>query len=169
MSFEESIIASSIGAFVGFLGALIIFFIKEWWQSCSRKNTIVKNLKLEIAYNINLYEKFEEQIQDCIEAISNGSRTLYLNLDYNFVGTHFATQFYQNGLLLKYFHPEDMRRWNVMLTQIGTGADKHVTDCVDQWREEKEIDRETVYEALKYEKKQVAYAKEMSEYIRGKL
>jgi len=169
VSFEESALASSIGAFIGFLGALIVFFIKEWWQTSIRKRSVVKNLKLELTYNINLYEKFEEQIQECIEAISNGNRSLYLNLDYDFVGTHFAKQFYQNGLLLKFFHPEDMRRWNVMLTLIGTGADKHVTDCVDQWREEKEIEQEAVYEALKHEKKQVSYAKEMSEYIQGKL
>ena len=169
MSFEESVIASSIGAFIGFLGALIIFFIKEWWQNRSRNSSIVSNLKLELTYNINLYEKFESQIQDCIEGISNESRSLYIDLDYDFIGTHFAKQFYQNGLLLKYFHPEDMRRWNVILNQVGSGADKYVTDCVDQWREEKEIERETVFKALKHEKQQVSYAKEMSEYIQGKL
>ena len=169
MSFWESALASSIGAFVGFVGALIIFFIKEWRQNKVRRTSIVENLKLEIAYNINLYEKFEKQIQNCIEDISNDSKSLYLNLDYDFVGTHFAKQFYQNGLLLKYFHPEDMRRWNVMLTQIGAGADKYVTECVDKWREEKEIKKEEVYKALKHEKEQVTYAKDMSEYIRSKL
>lgn len=169
MSFWESALASSIGAFVGFVGALLIFFIKECWQNKIRRISIVQNLKLEIAYNINLYEEFDKQLQNCIEAISNDSRSLYLSLDYDFVGTHFAKQFYQNGLLLKYFHPEDMRRWNVMLTQISAGADKYVTECVDQWREKKEIDKEEVYKALKHEKNQVAYAKEMSEYIRSKL
>ena len=169
MTFCESALASSIGAFVGFVGALLIFFVKEWWQNKVRRTSIVENLKLEIAYNINLYEEFEKQIQNCIEALSNDSRSLYLNLDYDFVGTHFAKQFYQNGLLLKYFHPEDMRRWNVMLTKIGAGADKYVTACVDQWREEKVIDKEEVYKALKHEKDKVTYAKEMSEYIRSKL
>ena len=169
MGFWESTLASSIGAFVGFVGALIIFFIKEWWQNGVRRTSTVENLKLELAYNINLYEGFEKQIQECIEAISNDSRSLYLNLDYEFVGSHFAKQFYQNGLLLKYFQPEDMRRWNVMLNQIGTDGDKYVTDCVDQWREEKEIEKEPVYKALKHEKDQVSYAKEMSEYIRNKL
>ena len=169
MTFWESAAAASIGAFVGFLGALLIFFIKEKWQQAVLRKSIVDNLKLEISYNINLYDEFENQIQNCIEALSNDSRGLYLNLDYDFVGTHFAKQFYQNGLLLAYFHPEDMRRWNVMLTKIGAGADKYVTDCVDQWREEKEIAKEEVYRALKQEKEHVAYAKEMSKYIQSRL
>ena len=124
---------------------------------------------MEITYNINLYEKCEKSVQDCIEAISNGSRSVFLKLDYNFVGTFFAIQFYQSGLLLKYFHPEDMRRWNVMLNQIGAGAEAHVTNCVTQWREKKGITQEAVYNALKYEKSQIAYAKKMSEYILEKL
>ena len=120
-------------------------------------------------YNINLYEKCESEIQNCIEAISNDSRDIYLSLDYHFVARFFARQFYNEGLLLKYFHPEDMRRWNVILTQIDEGSDAHVTDCVDKWREKQEIERESVFRALKHEKKQVSYAKEMSEYILAKL
>ncbi|WP_304511723.1 hypothetical protein [Desulfobacula sp.] len=169
MTFWESALSASIGAFIGFIGALIIFFIKEIWQQKIRTTSTVKNLKMELAYNINLYEKCEKSVQECIEAISNGSRSLYLKLDYNFVGVFFATQFYQSGLLLKYFHPEDMRRWNVMLNQIGAGADAHVANCVKQWREEEDIKQETVYNALKHEKSQISYAKEMSEYILAKL
>lgn len=169
MSFCQSVLSSSIGAFIGFLGAIVVFFIKEWWQNANRNKSIIENLKLELTYNINLYEKYEAQIQECIEAISIDGRTVYLNLDYNFVGTYFAKQFYNNGLLLKYFHPEDMRRWNVMLTQIGAGAENHVINCVDQWREKKEIEKEIVYNALKHEKSQITYAKEMSQYILQKL
>jgi len=169
MSFWETVGASGFGAFFGFLGALAVFLVQEWKKRRRLDAAIVQNLKLEIAYNVNLYEKFEEQIQSCIEAISNDSRTVYLNLDYEFVGAHFAKQFYQNGLLLKYFHPEDMRRWNVMLNQVGSGADAYVGECVDQWREDKGIEKESVYKALKHEKDQITYAKEMSEYIQGKL
>lgn len=169
MTFQESIIATSIGAFIGFLGALIIFFIKEIWQYLVRKNSTIKNLKMELAYNIILYDNFEEKIQECIEALSNDSRSIYLNLDYDFVGTYFAKQFYQSGLLLKYFHPENMRKWNIMLSQIGSGSEKYVIDCVDDWREQKEIEKNTVYKALNHEKKQIKYAKEMSEYIQNRL
>ncbi len=169
MTFWETVSASGFGAFFGFLGALAVFLIQEWNKRRRLNVATVQNLKYEITYNVNLYEKFEEQIQSCIEAISNDSRAIYLNLDYEFVGTHFAKQFYQNGLLREYFYPEDMRRWNVMLNQIGSGAETYVTECVDQWREHKGIEKESVYRALKHEKDQITYAKEMSEYIQGKL
>ncbi len=169
MSFGESVLSSSIGAFGGFLGALIVFFIKERCQCSIRKRSTIENLKLELTYNINLYEKFEKQIQDSFEDISRDKRKVHLTLNYHFVATCFAKQFYEYGLLLKHFHVEDMRRWNVIVTQISDGAEKHVIECVDQWRENKGIKKETVCDALKYEKAQIAYAKEMSEYILKRL
>ena len=169
MTFEQSVIASgvggAIGAFIGFLGALMIFFLKENRQKENLRKSTIANLKLELAYNINLYNDFENKIQKCIEALSNKSRAIYLTLDYQFIGTFFAIQFYQSGLLLKYFHSEDMKKWNIMLTQIGAGAEKHVTDCVTQWREGKDIEQEKVYSALDFEKTQINYAKEMSQYL----
>jgi hypothetical protein len=61
-----------------------------------------------------------------------------------------------------------MRRWNIALTSISEGGEKHVTESVDKWRDSK-IEKSEVFEALKYEKTQIKYAKEMSEYIINKL
>ena len=76
---------------------------------------------------------FEQQIQKCIEEVLSDSRTVYLTLNYDFTARYVARQFYENGLLLKYFHVEDVRRWNVMLTHVDGGAEKYVTDCVENW------------------------------------
>jgi hypothetical protein len=89
MSFLES----ALGPFIGFVGALILFFLKEYFNKVKQEKAIVKNLIYELKYNLNLYEKLEGQIQDCIEGISNDKRSVYLNLDYDFVGRHFAQQF----------------------------------------------------------------------------
>ena len=169
MTFWESVISTSIGAFIGFLGALMIFFIKEKRVSTQRKKSTTGNLKLEIQYNLLLFQKFEGQFQDCIEAISNKSRDVFLNLAYDFVFLQFAQQFYAEGLLLKYFHPEDMYQWNNMLSHFDEGAAKYVSQCVDKWREGDDIDQNTVFKALKDEKKWVEHAKKMSVYILNKL
>ena len=164
MTFGESALSSSIGAFAGFLGALIIFFLKEWRTNSVRRKSIIENLKLELQYNINLYEKSASDVQECIDAISNDSRNVYLTLNYGFVARTFAVQFYNEGLLLKYVHSEDMRRWNSILSQVSENSDEFVTECVAQWRQSK-ISKEDVYRALKLEKDHINEAKGMSEYI----
>jgi len=164
MSFLES----ALGPFIGFVGALILFFLIEYFNKAKQEKSIVKNLTYELKYNLNLYEKFEEQIQECIEGISNDKRNVYLNLDYDFVGRYFALQFYRQGGISKFFHHEDMRRWNISLTSISEGGEKYVTDSVDKWRDS-EIEKSEVFDALNYEKTQIKYAKEMSEYILNKL
>ena len=168
MSFWETALSSSLGAFVGFLGALIIYFIKEFRSRVARQKAVVSNLKYELTYNINLYSKFEGQIQDCIEAISNDSHDTYLSLDYDFIARHFARQFYNEGILPKYFHPEDVRRWNIVLSSVSDGSQAYVIESVEKWREQN-IEKEKVFKSLKHEKTQVAYAREMSEYILKKL
>ncbi|MBK9586444.1 MAG: hypothetical protein KA099_00585 [Alphaproteobacteria bacterium] len=158
-----------LSAFLGFLSAIAVFFIKECWESRKNKKTTIENLKLEITYNINLYDKFEKEIQDCIEALSNDQRNIYLHLDYAFVATTFAKAFYNSGLLLKYFHPEDMHRWNVMLSQISDGGQNYIVDCTTLWRDNENIKKEELYKSLKHEKNQIVYAKEMSQYILAKI
>jgi len=85
------------------------------------------------------------------------------------VARTFSVQFYNEGLLLKYFHPEDMRRWNAVLAEVGAASDTYVTECVARWRENREITKEDAYNALKPEKDKINYTKDMSEYILGKL
>ena len=165
MTFWQSAISSSLGAFIGFIGALIIFFLKEKRKTQIEDTATVQNLKMELNYNLTLYDKYEHNVQECIEGLSHEKKGPYLKLDYNFIGTFFAKQFYRRGLLLKYFHSEDMRRWNIMLNQISEGSEKYVTDCVDQWRKGEDIPQETVDSALKLEKDHLNYAKKMTKYI----
>ena len=171
MSIEipESFLASALGSFVGFIGALALFFLKEWRETRIKDQATIANLKLELAYNINLYEKLESQLGDVIEALSNDVKYFSLALDYKFVATHFAKQFYQSGLLLKYFHAEDMRRWNAMLSEVSEGADTYINEQVDKYIDGEDIKKDDLYKSLKQELKHVTYAKEMSDYVLARL
>jgi len=158
------------------LGEIIPLFRKEHFVGIRQIILLDKNYHkrknvsgLYLPIKNTTFSDIEKHIQECIDAVSNDSKSIFLKLDYEFVASHFAKKFYESGLLLKYFHPEDMRRWNAILSLVGSGADKCVTDTVDQWCEGKETKKDEVYKVLKHEKDQVVYAREMSEHILKKL
>ncbi|MDO6545365.1 hypothetical protein [Photobacterium sanguinicancri] len=160
---------AALGPFIGFLGAVILFFLKEKWTSFCKKKSTISNLKLEIHYNINLYSDFIKQLSSAINAVSSGSKHVYVRLDYDFIATFFAKEYYNSGLLLTAFHVEDLKRWNVMLSSLSAGYEQKVLDSLEEWRTDKGISQDELFHILDHELKQVRYAKEMSEYVLSKL
>lgn len=168
MTFTKQIIATLIGSFGGFLAALAMLWAKNWFDSSQKESALLKNLRFEIDYNINVLLKFDDQLTKCIEAVGSDSRSLYLSIDYNFIAHHFSILFYREGLVTKYLHVEDVKRWNDFLSTLSPGMEKHVLNTIEQWRHSS-IEKEEVFSVLNHERSQVRYAKELSEYLKARL
>ena len=81
MTFSQQIIATSIGAFLGFIASLVIFWIKESVQKTNREKALVQNLKYELDFNIGLFTKYISDITNAIEAVSADSKNTWLDLN----------------------------------------------------------------------------------------
>ncbi len=168
MTFQEQVVATLIGTSGGFIGSLLLFWIKQFAEKKSKEKTLVRNLHYEIEYNVHLLKGYEAQLTECIEAVGADGKQTYLSIDYSFVARHFSIQFYREGLISRFLHPEDMKRWNGFLSTLGEGSEAHVTEILEKWRNN-EIEKEKVFKALKHERDQVKYAREMSEYLKQKI
>ena len=168
MTFVQQVIATLIGTFAGFVGSLLLFWIKESYQNKNKEEALIKNLNYEFDYNINLLNKYETDLTQCIESVGADSKSVYSTIDYKKVAYFFAVQFYKEGLITKYLHPEDMKRWNDFLSSLSEGSENYIIDKLEQWRNSK-IDKELVFKALKLERDQVKYAREMCEYLKSKI
>ncbi len=168
MTFGEQILATLIGTFSGFVGSLILFWIKEYVQSNKKRDATKKNLVYELKYNINLFEKYEIALTKCIEDVAADGKKVYISIDYDYVATFFSQQFYKEGLISEYFHEEDMRRWNDMLTKVSKGSETYLNETLEKWRNS-EIEKSEIHKVLTLEREHIKYAKEMSEYIKQKI
>lgn len=168
MTFVQSVWAALIGSFGGFLGALVLFWIKVSWDESRKEKSLVKNLNYEFDYNINLLKKYDDQLTKCIEAVSADSKEIYLSIDYAFIGRHFAILFYQQGFISNYLHVEDMKRWNDFLSTLGEGSEAYVNEIVEKWRSD-EATKDQIFKALKHERAQIQNAKELCEYLKQKI
>lgn len=168
MTYWEHVTATAIGALLGFLFGLALFWIKERLVDTDQRRKAIKNLLYEFEYNLNLFEEYKKKLTECIEAVSSDKRKIYLNLDYDFVGRHFARRFYNEGYLSDFLHQEDMKRWNIFLSKLSPGSEVYVEEEVDKWRE-KNGDKESVYNALKSERDQIQFAIDMIEYLKTRI
>lgn len=168
MTFTQYIIAALIGSFWGFVGALGMLWAKSWFDESRKERALVKNLHYELEYNINLLDKYANEITKCIEATAADSKEVYLSIDYTFVARHFAVQFYREGLVSKYLHVEDVKRWNDFLSTLSEGGETYATETVENWRKN-EANKEQVFRALKHERDQIVYAKDLCTYLRKKI
>jgi len=168
MTFAQQIIATLIGSFGGFLGALGMLWIKSSFDDSRKRKSLIKNLRYELTYNVNLLSKYYDQITKCIEAVGAESKEVYLSIDYTFVARHFSIQFYREGLVSKYLHVEDVKRWNDFLSTLSEGGETYATETVEKWRKN-EVDKEQAFRVLKHERDQIQYAKELCAYLGQKI
>lgn len=168
MTFTQQIIAALIGSFGGFVGALVMLWVKTWFDRSRLERALVRNLHYELEYNINLLDKYATEITKCIEAVAADSKQVYLSIDYSFVARHFAIQFYREGLVSKYLHVEDVKRWNDFLSALSEGSETYANETVEKWRNNG-ASKEQVFRALKHERDQLVYAKDLCTYLRQKI
>lgn len=168
MTFWEQVVSTLIGTSSGFVFALVLFGIKGKLKRASEETDLVKNLHYEFAYNRNLFEKYIKKIGEVIETINAGDRKAYLSIEYEYVASYFSIQFYQSGLCSKRLHYEDMKRWNDVLVNHSQGSETYVMEAVEKWRKDK-IEQTDVVNALKLERTQLEYARDMIDYLKGKI
>lgn len=168
MTYWEYLSATAIGAFLGFASGLSLFWIKESVGSRQNKQKAIKNLLYEFEYNLSLFADYKKKITECMESVSAEKRKVYLDLDYEFMGVHFAKRFYNEGYLSEFLHQEDMKRWNRFLSKLSPGSEQYVLDEVKKWREGAGS-KEQLHDALKNERSDVEYAISMIEYLKTRI
>ena len=165
MTYWEYLSATAIGAFLGFASGLSLFWIKESIGSRQNKQKSIKNLLYEFEYNLSLFADYKKKITECMESVSAEKREVYLDLNYEFMGVHFAKRFYNEGYLSEFLHQEDMKRWNHFLSKLSPGSEQYVLDEVEKWREGSGS-KEKLHDALKHERSDIEYAISMIEYLK---
>lgn len=169
LSFLQQVCATLIGVVVGFLFSLILFYLKELHSSEKKKKNLLECLKYEFEYNLNLFKKYLGKVEDCIVSVNGDRKDTYLNgLDYSLVAAYFSRNFYREGLIVKYLHVENMKRWNDFLSSHSEGSEEYLLEQLEKWRKS-EIAKEKIITSLQHEEKLLKHTIEMIEYLKGQI
>ena len=158
-----------IGVVIGFGFSLLLFWCKEFYLYRKKKKDLLQCLNYEFEYNQNLFTKFLKKVDECIIAVNGDRRDTYLNsLEYALVASYFSQCFYREGLIIKYLHVENTKRWNDLLANNSVGSEEYIKERLEKWREEK-ISKTEIITSLQNEKTQLENSIEMIKYLKGEI
>lgn len=66
------VIGTFLGAIVGFIFALILFFLKEYYKERKDKKNIIKSLKREFEYNLSVFNTWIEVLRSHKQDVKSG-------------------------------------------------------------------------------------------------
>lgn len=168
MEFYQQLFFTCTASILGFCFALFLFFLQNKCQDKKNEKALVRNLIFEVKYNIHYLQKCLEQINECIEKVAEDSTDTYLNIDYNFIGRYHTKRFYNEGLISKYFIPENVRNWNIYMDELGESNHKYISEEIEKWRDGLTI-KSKVLKELEEEKGHIQYGIHYSEWVLLKL
>ncbi len=169
LSFLQQVCATLIGVVAGFLFSFILFYIKELVSSQKKKKNLLECLKYEFEYNLNLFKKYLGKIEECIVSVNGDRKDTYLNrLDYSLIAAHFSRSFYSEGLIIKYLHVENMKRWNDFLSSHSDGSEEYLLEQLEKWRKS-EIAKKEIITSLQLEEKLLKHSIEMIVYLKEQI
>ncbi len=88
MTFGQQICATLIGTASGFVFALVLYFITNFIRELCSKNTLRKQLKRELQYDISLLQEWIDEIDKILRKIATNDTKVFSYLRYTFFSVH---------------------------------------------------------------------------------
>jgi len=155
MTFKEQLLSTSLGSFLGFLFAILLFFITYWLINKKTKDSYKKLLKREFLFNISLLETWLDYFDDDIVKISNDDHNIYHYFKYADFQVYFLKKAFEFGIvydLLK--KDEDISKLIDMLSFFSLASEQFVNQQIKLWNS-KAIDKKTITDRMQFDKNKV--------------
>lgn len=180
MTFCQQVVATLIGTVSGFMLSIVLYWIKEKWNTSKANSFIVENAKVELEIGISILEKTKKEIISAIEKVTVSDINVYVNINYNRMERHFLIQLYNSGLMKKkLFSVEDINLLNRIYIDFAEGREAQLKSALDLYRKriftsqmminslkcECVLVEQCITDLTKFKKKMVHYMKNVSKLL----
>jgi len=155
MTFKEYAIATFIGSFSAFVLAIILFLITNWLTAKKVRKSYKKLLKREFSYNIELLQKWLNEITDVLGKISADDRNIFNYFKYTYFQVYFLNESFKLGIVYELFKKDkDISQLSDMLGFFSVGGEQLMNNHITSWRTN-QIDKKTITTKIQYEKTKI--------------
>src|SRR3989338_9138279 len=159
MSFWQNLFSTLIGALLGFIFSICLFYFQNKWSKKAEKESLEKNLVKEFEFNEHYLQKVLDEIKKVIEKITVDDRAVYYFFNYLRYQRLLIQTYFQQGYLYEKLDPEDISVLDTVLTHMGQVNEYYLNNSIQRWKEgtidQKEIlgimafERDTVEKYIK--------------------
>lgn len=147
---EQTIIASFIGYFFGFIFSLIIFYLKENFKTQETKNQLTVNLQRELKFNIKFLQIYKRELNELINKINLDEELENATFSYDKVRTLFIVKAFDEGFLYDPLQTKDIVEIGYMVKFFDKRSNEYANNLVKQY-ETNQIDKEEILESFEQE------------------
>ena len=137
MTFTQQMLASLLGAFLGFASALVVFLITYFIRNYLAKRTLKKHLKREFEYNISLLQEWLEEIDKILRQIAASDIRVYIYLQYSYFQRYFIQEAFKLGIMYKLLTDDELSKLNTLLLRCSVVGEQYTNSIIAQWKTEK--------------------------------
>ena len=146
----NAIVETIIGSFAGFVLGIALFYITEKWKVQSQRKDILKYLKRELAFDVELLNSWLDDYDKILRQITANDKPVYVYLRYGDFQLSFIQNAFSIGLLYDHLNDEQILKLNTILTHFSSG-EQRVNQRIHQWNTD-EIPQKEALGMFQYEK-----------------
>ena len=134
MTFQEQILSSFIGSFLGFIFAIILFFITNAIIKSQRKKNLNRHLKREFEYDISLLKSWISDIEKVLRKVTLNDFSVYSYLNYSYFQRTFIQKAFDSGIMYNKLDNEDISQLNTILTHCNINLEDYINSFIKKWK-----------------------------------
>ena len=151
MNFWQNIISTFIGAFLGFIFSICLFYLTNKWSKKSQRKSLEKNLIKEFEFNEHYLQKILEDLKKAIEKITVNDKNVFYYFNYVSFQRLFTQTYFQQGFLYGKLDPDDINLLDTILSRMTQGGEYYINNSIQKWKEAN-LNQQQILSILSFER-----------------
>ena len=151
MNFWQNMFSTFIGALLGFVFSIFLFYLTNRWTKKREKESLEKNLVKEFEFNEHYLQKVLESLKKAIEKMTVNDKEVFYYFNYIGYQRLFIQTYFQQGFLYEKLDPEDINLLDTILNHMGTGIESYINNSMQRWKEDT-IDQKDILRIMTFER-----------------
>jgi len=149
--FWQNFLSTFMGAILGFIFSLALFYITRVVAQKSDIKILKKNLNKEFEFNIYFLKNLLNNLNGVIEKITANNKNVWFVHQYEEYQRVFTQAYFQRGLLYDRLTPKELSRWSLLLVHMVQGTVSYLMDQLEKWKAD-EITQQEASDVFIYER-----------------
>ena len=151
MNFWQNVFSTFIGALLGFIFSIFLFYLTSRWSKNAQKKSTEKNLIKEFEFNEHYLQKVLADIKKAIEKITVNDKNVFYYFNYKSYQRLFVQSYFQQGFLYEKLDPDDINLLDTILSRMTQGGEYYINNSIQRWKED-HLNQQQILNILAFER-----------------
>jgi len=133
MTFTENVISTGIGAFLGFIFAILLFYFTEKWKEDKIRKRLESSVAKELDFNIKLFNQQIGNLNKAIEEVASNNRAILISYGFKNFQSSLLSIYYNSGHAVEKLTSEDILYLSTILDHVQGQLPNLVNDELANW------------------------------------